>query len=331
MSIRRVKGIMLTLERVLYRAVIVPVVAFLPAPLAYGVACLQSDLLYRFDTYKREEIMCCLKSIFGDQLSLEERTRATRDFFRLRSCLTMDQTRIAGKGRALARLVEIRGLEHIEAALAGGKGAILCCAHFGSFNCGISLLGARGFPITIVGRWASNDIEHRQSSLARFLYRLTVQKSLARHRRRANIEPSGQMGVALQAATILRQNELIIIGIDAPLLDADRQRAVPMDFLNGQALLLPGATTIAQLMGAPVLMTFMRRSADWRHQVLEISPPMPLDGDAVTAFKRCLAVVEAAIRQNPAHWAYWNFRDLATLGLLPEDAMNTSKRDVLLR
>jgi len=68
-------------------------------------------------------------------------------------------------------------------------------------------------------------------------------------------------------------------------------------------------------------MTFMRRSADWRHQVLEISAPMPLDGDAVTAYRRCLAEVEAAIRQNPSQWAYWNFRELVTLGLLPKETM----------
>ena len=319
------EGIMLTLERALYRLVIVPLVAFLPAPLAYGVACLQGDLRYRWNASRREEIMLCLESVFGDQLSLAERTRVTRDFFRLRSCFPVDQARLAGKGRALMRLVEIRGLEHIEAALAGGKGAVLCCAHFGSFNCGLSLIGALGFPITVFGRWASRNIDRNRSSIERFFYRLIVQKTLARHRRQTNIEPVGQIEVAVQAATILRQNELISIVLDAPLLAAYRTRAVPMDFLNGRALLLPGAITIAQLMGAPVLMTFMRRSADWRHQILEISPPMPLDGDAVNAFGRCLAVVEAAIRQNPAHWAYWNFRDLVTLGLLPEEAMNSSK------
>lgn len=326
MSIRRLKGTLLALERALYRIMIVPLVAFLPASVAYGVACRHSDLHFRLETTKREEIMRCLESVLGDQMSQAEVVRATRDFFRLRSCLAVDQTRIAGKGQALARLVEMRGLEHIEAALAAGKGAIICTSHFGSFNCGISLLGVRGFPITIVGRWASNSVEHRQSSLARLFYRLTVQKSLARHRRRTNIEPSGQLEVAVQAAKILRQNELIVMGIDAPLLDADRKRGVAMDFLNGQVQLLPGAITIAQLVGAPVLMMFMRRSEDWQHQVLEILPPMSLDGDAVTAFKRCLAVVESAIRQNPAHWAYWNFHDLANLGLLSKEPMNSRQQ-----
>jgi len=111
------------------------------------------------------------------------------------------------------------------------------------------------------------------------------------------------------------------------VLPADRRRAVSLDFLNGQALLLPGAIMIAQLTGAPVLMTFMRRSADWRHQTLEISPPVPLDGDATTAFKRCVAVVEAAIRQDPAYWEFWyGLSDLGKLGLVPEETIKAYEK-----
>ncbi len=250
----------------------------------------------------------------------------TRDFFRLHSCAPVDVTRLAGKGRALTRLVEIRGREHIEAALAAGKGAILCSAHFGNFNCAMSLIGAHGFPITVIGRWASNTVDNSRSPIGRLLSRLVFQKAIARYRRRPNIEPLGQIELAFEVATILRQNELVGIAIDAPLrLPADRARGVTVDFLKGQALLLPGATSIAQLTKAPLLMMFLRRSADWRHQVLEISPPISMDGDALTAFKRCLAVVEAAILQNPAHWTFWNFSDLVALGLLPEEALNSSK------
>jgi KDO2-lipid IV(A) lauroyltransferase len=318
------RQIMLRLDRLLYRPVIVPLVAFLPAPLAYGAARLHGDLRYRLDVSRREEIMHCLESVLGDQLDLVERTRVTRDFFRLRSCVAIDQMRIIGKGRALARLVEIRGLEHIEAALASGKGAILCFIHFSSFNSGLSLIGAYGFPISVVGRWASNTFNKRLSSLERLFYRHTIQRAMARQRRLPNIEPAGQIQVAVQAAKVLRRNGLVAIAPDAPvLLPADRARAVPMDFLNGQALLLPGATTLAKSMGAPVLMMFMHRSEDWRHQILEISPPISLESDDVTAFKRCLAIVEAAIRQYPAHWLFWSFRELVTLGLLPEEAMKT--------
>lgn len=322
------KGFLNRLELALYHLVIVPLVAFLPAPIAYRLALLRGDLRYRWDRSKREEIMRSLEVVLGDQLSPVERDRVAQDFFRMRSCQPMDMLRLSGNGQSLARLVEIRGLEHIEAALAAGKGAIIASAHFGSFGPAFSLLGARGFPITVIGRYPTPfATSMKRSAIERFFFRQLIQKPQERHRRRPTIQPqAGRLDVAVKGASILRQNELIAICIDPAVAHpADRARAVQVDFLNGKALLLPGAVSIAQLMGTPVLMTFIHRSADWRHQVLEISPPVSLDGDTVTAFRRCLAVVEATIRQNPSHWHCWNFFSLFWLGLLPEEAMSSSK------
>lgn len=314
-------GTLRRLEMALYYLIIMPLVAFLPARLSYELACLRSDLLYRLDVPKRKRVMRSLEAVLGDQLSREELVRVARDHFRVRSCEVVDVMRLIGKGHRLARLVEIRGLEHIEAALNAGKGAILCSAHFGSYDSCFSLLGIHGLPITAIGRWPSK-LDGDRSAIERFVFQLTYQKPVARHRHRPNIEPrTGQIGMAVQAAAILRQNELIGILLDPPVLPADRTRAVQVDFLNGQALLLPGAVTLAQLTGAPVLMVFMRRSKDWQHQILEISPPVTIDGDKITAFERCLASVEDAIRQNPAHWRYWNTAPLTQLGLMSEEAM----------
>ncbi len=293
-------------------------VAFLPAPLAYRLACLHGDLRYWRETNAREAVMFGLKEVLGDQLNPAERAKVTRKYFRLRACEAIDQPRLAGRGRALSRLVEVRGLEHIEAALAAGKGAIIATLHFGSFDSCFSLIGAHGFPITIIGRIQTKF----DRPIERFFFQRLIQKPLKRHVCRTNIEPRGQFDTAFQAAAILRKNELIAICLDAVVLPANRKRAVAMDFLNRQALLLPGAITIAQLTGAPVLMTFMRRAVDWRHQILEISPPMPLDGDTVTTFRCCLAEGEAAIRQDPASWIYWHSpHDLVRLGLLPEETI----------
>jgi lauroyl/myristoyl acyltransferase len=309
-----------------YRRVLVPLVAFLPAPVAYGLACLHGDWRYRRDAATREQIKHNLERVLGHELSGGERARVARDFFRLLSCEVVDKMRLAGSGRALARLVEIRGVEHIEAALMAGKGAILASAHFGAFDSGFSLIGARGFPITVVGRRPSG-VDRRWSdwsALEWFFWRLTSQKPVAHHQRRPSIEPAGhesprkgQLMVAVRAAAVLRQNELIGICIDVPVPAANRARAIPMAFLGGQALLLQGTTTLAQLTGAPVLMMFLRRSADWRHQVLDISPPVPLDGDAVAAFGRCLAALEAAVRRDPAHWFYWQRADLDAILTVP--------------
>jgi lauroyl/myristoyl acyltransferase len=118
-------------------------------------------------------------------------------------------------------------------------------------------------------------------------------------------------------AEILRANEVITIAIDVPVSHEDRAHALAVDFLGRRVLLLPGSVSIAQHTGSQVLVSVVRRLPDWRHQVLEISPPVPLDGDMETAFKRCVAMVEAPIRQDLASWdGCLNTQALVDLGLL---------------
>ena len=144
-------------------------------------------------------------------------------------------------------------------------------------------------------------------------------RRLRRHRQRPCIEPMpGRIQVVAQAAVALRANEVVTISSDAPPANADQARAVEMPFLGRQARLLPGVVGLARLTRAPVLMMFIYRSADYRHQVLEISPPVPLEGETATAFGRCVDAIEAAVKRSPAQWDYWaNTDDLASLRLIP--------------
>ena len=316
----RAERLLRSAEGVAYWAAVAPAVARLPAALAYRIACWRGDWDYRYRHAKRAELARNLRQLLGDELGRRASQRLTRDWFRFASCEVIDVMRMRHRARPLRRLVEVRGREHLDAALAGGKGAILCSAHFGSFDCCFSLLGASGFPVTTIGRWQHNYTAGLCSAERRF-WDVVYASRLRRHRHRPNIEPwPGRVGVAALAAGILRANEVVTIAIDAPPLDSDLARVVEVPFLGRQAKLLPGAVALAQLTGAPVLMGFMYRAADYRHQVLEISAPVPAGGDTATAFARCAAEVSAAIRRSPAHWAYWaSGADLADLGLVPAE------------
>ena len=294
-----------------------PVLARLPVALGYRIACWNGDLLFRYQAGKRTEVVRNLQLVLGNDLSPAVAQQVARDWFRLSSCRAVDLKRLRRGTRPLQRLVEIRGREHVEAALAAGKGAILCTAHFGSHDCGFSVLHASGIPITTIGRWQQN-YRVGLSSAERRLWDFYL-KPVRRHRQRPNIEPwPGRPQVAALAAAVLRANEVVTISIDAPPLADDRARAVDVPFLGRRARLLPGVVTLAQLTGAPVLMAFFYRKADYRHQVLEISAPVPVDGDTATAFGRCAAEVSAAIRRSPAHWECWgNTDEVAGLGLIP--------------
>ena len=305
-------------EGAAYWLVTARVLAHLPAALGYRIACSRGDWLFRGEAGKRADLARNLRFVVGDDVSPSAAQATVRDWFRLSSCEALDVMRLRYQGRALKRLVEVRGREHLEAALAAGKGALLCSAHFGSFDSGFSMLGASGFKVTTIGRW-----QHRYtaglSGTERRFWEFVYARPLQRLRHRPNIEPwTGRFDVAAKAATALRAGEVVTISIDVPPLASDRARAVEVPFLAGHARLLPGVVTLAKVTGAPVLMCLMHRCADYRHQVLQISEPVPVDGDTATAFERCAAKVSAAITSSPAHWQYLaSTGDLADLGLIP--------------
>jgi len=327
MGDKRPAKLLRNLEGAAYWAAAAPVLARLPAALGYRIACWHGDLLFRCQAGKCTELARNVRLVLGNELSPAAAQQVTRDWFRLASCSTVDVKRLRRGARPLRQLVEIRGREHLEAALAAGKGAILCSAHFGSFTSGISVLHASGFPTTHIGRWNWNymagdstagDSTAGVSSAGRWFWDRVYARPVLRNRQRPNIEPwPGRPQVAALAAAALRANEVVTILIDAPLInDSDRARAIEVPFLGGRARLLPGAVTLAQLTGAPLLMGFLYRAADYRHQVWEISAPVPVEGDTATVFGRWAAEVSAAIRRSPAHWDLWDTTSLADLGLI---------------
>ena len=314
-------------ESVAYWTAAAPVLARLPAALGYRIACWRGDLRFRCQAEKRAELERNLRLVLGNELGAAAVQQVARDWFRFAACEPVDVKRLRRKARPLRRLVEIHGREHLEAALAAGKGAILCTAHFGSYSSGFSVLHTSGFPVTTIGRRA-HMYEVGRSSVERWFYERVNTRPIWRNRQRPNIEPwPGRPQVAAVAAAALRANEVVTISIDAPPEDSDRARAIEVPFLGRRVRLLPGAVVLAQVTGAPLLMGFLYRSADYRHQVWEISAPVPVDRETATALGHCTAEVSAAIRRNPAHWDFWyNTVALANLGLIPPQQDISSAR-----
>lgn len=314
-------------EGVLYWLVVAPLLSWLPARWAYAVACWRGDWDYRYRSDKRRRVMGNLQAVMREDMTGDQRTAAARDYFRQLSCEAIDIMLLRGSGRRLSRLVEIRGLENVQAALAAGKGAILCSAHMGTYNACFSLVNMHGFPVTTIGRWQHNYTAHLSLNERRF-WRFVYQRRVMRHRHRPNIEPwPGNLRTALEAADALRANEVVTICVDAPPLPSERERTVPVELFGRTVRLLPGVVTLAELTGAAVLPTFLYRSPDCHHQTLEISPPVSMEGDAVTAFGHCIGHLEAAIRRQPAAWVYWaSPDDLINIGLLGDGQRETAGR-----
>jgi len=307
------------LEILVYWLVVAPLAALLPARLAYWVACRRGDLVFRRWPEGAAVVKRNLLQVFGETLSPAEAERLAREFFRADSCEAIDIMRLRNRARPLGKLVEFRGREHLEAAMAAGQGAILCSAHLGSYRSAFSLIHASGIPVTSIGLWWWNYDPYASPAVRRFWDFAYARRTL-RHRQGPSIESREAVAVgdSEQAVRALRRNEAVTILADSDPLVTDASRVVKVPFLGREATFLPGVVHLARSAGAPVLVVSAHRSADYRHQVVEISPPISLEGELQEALARCVAVMEAAIRTNPAQWGDWSDTGaLASLGLIP--------------
>lgn len=314
-------------ETAAFWLVLAPALALLPASIAYRAACWRGDWTYWSWPEKRHQVLRGLRAVLGDELGEREAKRVTRDIFRIRTCEIIDLMLLRGRARGMKKLVEIRGREHLDAALADGKGALLCGAHFGSYMSGFSLLHASGIPVTSIGRWWWK-YPPGGSSAVRRMWDWVYARRVLRYRQRPSIEPwPGRVQVALQAAAALRGNEAVTILSDAPPLDAEMPRAVEVPFLGGRVKFLSGVVDLARLTGAPILMVSVYRTAGYRRQVLEISPAVSMEGDTATVFGRCVTAMETAIREHPAEWDFWfEPGDLVRLGLVPANTTDPASQ-----
>jgi len=197
--------------------------------------------------------------------------------------------------RVIERIVNIEGREHIDAALALGKGVILLTAHFTPLEMGARMI-ASVRPVS-------------------FLYRPTKNEALAwalgRNRCRHGGKPIARDNIrALISA--LRQNECVWYAPD----QCYRKKGAEMVPMFG----IPAATNtftsrLAKMTGATVLPYFFERLPGSQGYRAVIHPPFknfPSDSPAADT-ARFHEMIEAQVRNVPEQylWIHRRFKGLA--------------------
>ncbi len=249
------------------------------------------NLLYWVARDRRHVVQVNVRLCFPE-LDSAAQQRLTRDIFRnngigaLETAMAWWSPKDWFRHRTL-----LKGREHLDAALAQGKGVILLGAHFSTLDLG-GLLFSEFYPVDAMYRRHNNPL---------------MEEIITRGRSR-------YFGQAIERSDIrsviraLRKNHIIWY---APDQDFGIKQSVYAPFFGVQAATITATTRMVKLNGSPILMLAQHRLPDnsYELELLPVIEPFP-SGDEAADAARINAELERAIRKDPAQymWVHRRFK-----------------------
>jgi KDO2-lipid IV(A) lauroyltransferase len=215
--------------------------------------------------------------------------------------------------REVEARAEIRGLEHLEKALAEGKGALIVTAHYGHWELMLRAVGAAlpGMEVTAVGRKQPNAY---------------IQRMVSRRRNLGGSPPLAQDARSILRA--LRRNATI--GLLADHYLSRRHGGLLLPFLGTPAWSNPGPATLSLRTGCPLLLAHTHRLSGSRHRI-ELEPLLALptgserQANIAALTSRINEEIGRLIRRHPEHWLWATRRWRASPDVDP-DLYDTRRR-----
>ncbi len=272
------------------------VVHLIPPRLAYAIGAFLAEANYIFSRRSKPDLRANLVRVL-DYLGEDTESRAARrrlrilirKNFRNFSYYLVDFFRFSRfDAEKMKRLVRFEGRENVDAALAGGKGALGVTAHVGNWELGGMMLALAGYPVHAIA------LSHQNTRLNRLFVN---QRGLTG----MNVIPVGR--AALRSLRALKKNELVLI-----LGDRDvTERGVETEFFGRKVAIPRGPAGLAARSGAAVFFGYLVRESTHRYRAV-FRPPLEIDRTAsreeqeVQIIRGLVREMEACIASHLDQW-----------------------------
>jgi KDO2-lipid IV(A) lauroyltransferase len=233
---------------------------------------------------------------FGDALSPAARERLARaSFINIARCFC-EVAKIEEIRASLDSYIDADGMEHLEAALAQGKGAVVITGHIGNWELLAAYFAHKGFPV---------------AAIARRIYEPRLNHLLVAFR-----EGNGVKTIVRESPHATRDmlHVLKTRGVLAMLIDQDtKASSVSVPFFGRAARTPAAAAALAVRRGLPALAVFIQRRPEGGHRITVLRAfAVPATGDERHDVRELTAAfnqaIEAQIRKNSAEWVWWHRR-----------------------
>lgn len=239
---------------------------------------------------RRAQVERNLRRVYGPELDGASLRRAVQRTYESYARYWVESFRLPGTSAAeLDARMRCVGLAHLDAALSGGRGALLALPHLGGWEwAGFWAVEVYGHPVSVV----VESLEPRGV----FEWFKTLREQFGMHVIELGADAAGEVVRAL------KNNHIVALLCDRNIGPA----GVEVEFFGERTLLPAGPATLALRTGAPIIPTAVYFRGTTHEGVLH--PPVPCERlgrfrDDVGRVMQALArELESLIRAAPDQW-----------------------------
>jgi lauroyl/myristoyl acyltransferase len=265
----------------------------MPPRLSHAVAAPGGAAWYWLSRAQRRAALDNYAAVLGREPGDPEVARVARHAFQNYGRMLMDFVMIGGlKPEELIRRATVEGREHLDAALARGRGVIAALPHMGSWDMAGSYAAALGYPVSAVAERFPPGLE----------------EAVVRTRQRFGLQVIFLGRSAVRAITQALQAN----GVVALLCDLEQGPGVEVSFFGRRAVVPGGPAALALKTGAALLPVCQYVTAPGRHHI-RVDPPLSLEGQTKESLmQRVIGRFEDFIHERPEQW--YAFRPMFKAG-----------------
>jgi Kdo2-lipid IVA lauroyltransferase/acyltransferase len=241
---------------------------------------------------ERQRALDHLAIALSQEMDAAQRHRVARACF---ANLGMNLVEIVNYPRIkkhLSRQISVEGLEHLDHALAEGRGVLWITAHLGNWELLACEMVRRGYPINVVARQVYDE------RLNRLLVGFREREGV-----RVILRESPAAG--RQILQVLKTGQVL-----AMLIDQDTTvKGVMAEFFRRRANTPAGPAILVRRRRIPVVAGFIHRASSREHRIT-IYPAIPveftddLSRDVQVITERFNRLIEQQIRKHPQQWVW---------------------------
>jgi KDO2-lipid IV(A) lauroyltransferase len=252
------------------------IMAGLPLRLGYLLADLLTEAHFRLFPTRRHAALANLAVILP-RATRRERIRVARQMMRSYNRMMFEFFRLPHMTRSeLLHAIDVVGREHLEGAVARGRGVVITCTHIGNWELAAVVLAHWGYTLHAVAgvqlsRWLTTAVRETKSELAIH-----------------TVAPEDGFRKLLRA---LEHTDLVALMVDGDIFS----HGVRVDLFGRELQFPAGPGVLAQRTGALVLCGYCERVAPGRFRIV-IEPPLD-----PAAFADTASLIDAVARTSERH------------------------------